>query len=189
AGPVADGLAWLCSLRERRHRVAVITLTVPDAVEIRIAAVDCEADDHLIHPVDARELLARCRALIRPPRLPPCEDVVSWGELSVDSRKREVRHGVAPIDLTPREWSILEFLMEHAGTAVSKDRLVHAVASRDERLAPNAIEVYVSRLRAKLAGTGARISTLRGLGYRLEQPAEAERGRVPAEEQPRDPLP
>lgn len=182
AEPVREGLAWLRSLRERGHRVGVITLTVPDAVEIRIAAVDSDADDHLIHPVDARELLARCRALVRPPKVAPCEGVVSWGELSIDNRKRVVRHGAAPIDLTPREWSILEFLMEHAGTPVSKERLVRAVASRDEKLAPNAIEVYVSRLRAKLAGTGARISTLRGLGYRLEQPDEAQRARAPAEE-------
>ena len=77
-----------------------------------------------------------------------------------------------PIDLTPREWSILEFLVMHAGAAVTKDRLLRAIAGWDEKLAPNAIEVYVSRLRGKLSGTGARISTVRGVGYRLEQPAE-----------------
>lgn len=170
----ADELAWLRSLRERRIRLGVITLSALDAVDTRIAAVEAGADDHLIRPVDARELVARCQALLRRQGGAAWRaDVVVCGELVVDSRRREVRHGSVPIDLTPREWSILEFLVMHAGAAVTKDRLLRAIAGWDEKLAPNAIEVYVSRLRGKLAGTGARISTVRGVGYRLEQPAEA----------------
>ena len=172
-GQAADELAWLRSLRERRIRLGVITLSALDAVETRIAAVEAGADDHLIRPVDPRELVARCQALLRRQGGAALRtDVVVCGELVVDSRRREVRHGSVPIDLTPREWSILEFLVMHAGAAVTKDRLLRAIAGWDEKLAPNAIEVYVSRLRGKLSGTGARISTVRGGGYRLEQPAE-----------------
>jgi DNA-binding response OmpR family regulator len=168
----SDSLVWLRGLRERRIRVGVITLTALDEVDARIAAVECGSDDHLVKPVDPRELLVRCRALLRRQGTGPRSEVVSCGELSIDSRKREVRHGSVPIDLTPREWSILEFLVQHAGTAVAKDRLLRAISGWDESLAPNAIEVYVSRLRGKLAGTGARISTVRGVGYRLEQPED-----------------
>lgn len=168
-----DEIAWLRSLRERRIRVAVATLTPFDAVVTRIAAIEAGADEHLVCPVDPRELLARCEAVLRRQGVAGVRaDVVMCGELVVDSRRREVRHGSVPIDLTPREWSILEFLVAHAGSAVTKDRLLRAIAGWDEQLAPNAIEVYVSRLRSKLSDTGARISTVRGVGYRFEQPAQ-----------------
>jgi DNA-binding response OmpR family regulator len=170
--PAAEALAWLRTLRERRIRLGVITVTSLDEVETRIAAVECGADDHLVRPVDPREVAARCQAMLRRHGGALRSEVVSCGELVIDSRKREVRHGSVPIDLTPREWSILEFLVLHVGTAVTKDRLLRAIAGWDEHLAPNAIEVYVSRLRGKLAGTGTRISTVRGVGYRLEQPEE-----------------
>jgi len=167
------GLEWLRGLRQRRVRLPVLILTDRDAVDTRIAALDAGADDHLETPFEPRELVARCRGLVRRNGSGSRSDVVTCGELVVDSRKREVRHGSVPVDLTPREWSILEFLVLNAGTAVTKERLLRAITGFDERLAPNAIEVYVSRLRSKLSGTGARISTLRGVGYRLEQPEES----------------
>jgi len=166
------GLEWLRGLRQRRVRLPVLILTDRDAVATRIAAIDAGADDHLETPFEPRELVARCRGLVRRNGSASRSDVVTCGELVVDSRKREVRHGSVPVDLTPREWSILEYLVLNAGTAVTKERLLRAITGFDERLAPNAIEVYVSRLRSKLSGTGARISTLRGVGYRLEQPDE-----------------
>ncbi|HLS57949.1 MAG TPA: response regulator transcription factor [Zeimonas sp.] len=167
------GLEWLRGLRQRRVRLPVLILTDRDAVDTRIAALDAGADDHLETPFEPRELVARCRGLVRRNGSGSRSDVVTCGELVVDSRKREVRHGSVPVDLTPREWSILEYLVLNAGTAVTKERLLRAITGFDERLAPNAIEVYVSRLRSKLSGTGARISTLRGVGYRLEQPEES----------------
>ncbi len=168
-----SGLEWLRGLRQQRVRLPVLILSASEAAETRIAAIDAGADDHLNVPFDARELVARARALVRHNGSAPRGDVITCGELVIDSRKREVRHGSVPIDLTPREWSILEYLVLHAGTAVTKERLLRAIAGWDEQLAPNAIEVYVSRLRSKLAGTGAHISTLRGIGYRLEQPEES----------------
>jgi len=167
------GLEWLRGLRQRRVRLPVLIVTDAGAADTRIAAIDAGADDHLDAPFDPRALVARCRALVRRNGGTSRGDVVTCGELVIDSRKREVRHGSVPVDLTPREWSILEYLVLNAGTAVTKERLLRAITGFEEQLAPNAIEVYVSRLRTKLAGTGARISTLRGVGYRLEQPEES----------------
>ncbi len=167
----ADGtLEWLRNLRKRSVRVPALIVTGADEVDVRIAALEAGANDYLAGEFDPRELVARCTALVRRRDEMGGADVVFCGELVVDSRKREVRHGATPIDLTPREWSIFEQLVRHAGTPVTKEDLMQAITGFDERLAPNAIEVYVSRLRAKLAGTGARISTLRGIGYRLENP-------------------
>ena len=168
-----SGLDWLRGLRQRRVRLPVLIVTDAGDADTRIAAIDAGADDHLDAPFDPRELVARCRALVRRNGGTSRADVVTCGELVIDSRKREVRHGSVPVDLTPREWSILEYLVLNAGTAVTKERLLRAITGFEERLAPNAIEVYVSRLRTKLAGTGARISTLRGVGYRLEQPEKS----------------
>jgi len=165
----ADEIAWLRSLRERRVRAGIATLSALCAVDARIAAVEAGADDHLVRPCDPRELVSRCQALLhRQLGGAARADVTVCGELVVDGRRREVRHGSMPIDLTPREWAIFEFLVAQAGSTVPKDRLLRELSGWEERLAPNAIEVYVSRLRAKLAGTGARISTVRGVGYRLE---------------------
>lgn len=166
------GLEWLRALRQRRVWLPVLVLTDRAAVDARIAAIAGGADDHLEAPFEPRELVARCLGLARRNGGANRSDVVTCGELVIDSRKREVRHGSVPVDLTPREWSILEYLVLNAGTAVTKERLLRAITTFDEQLAPNAIEVYVSRLRTKLSGTGSRISTLRGVGYRLEQPEE-----------------
>ncbi len=169
-GDPRPALDWLRALRQRRVRLPVLVLSRGEDVDARIQAIDAGADDHLEVPYDARELVARCAALTRRNGNALRADVVACGELVVDSRKREVRHGSVPIDLTPREWSILEQLVLNVGTSVTKEHLLRAITGFDEHIAPNAIEVYVSRLRSKLAGTGARISTLRGIGYRLEEP-------------------
>ncbi|MCO5102312.1 MAG: response regulator transcription factor [Burkholderiaceae bacterium] len=166
-------LEWLRNVRDRGIRVPALILTRAEDVDARIAALDAGASDYLAGDFEPRELVARSAALVRLRQEAGAGDVVFCGELVVDSRKREVRCGSMPIDLTPREWSIFEQLVQHAGTPVAKEELMRTITGEDERLAPNAIEVYVSRLRGKLAGTGARISTLRGIGYRLENPQPA----------------
>ncbi len=170
-GEAVAELAWLRGLRDRRPPVSVLTQTAPEAAEARIAAISSGAHDHVVLPVDPRELVARCHALARRVSELPRAETVQLGEIVIDGRRREVRYGSMPIDLTPREWAIFEYLVSNAGTAVPKERLLRSVAGWDEKLAMNAIEVYVSRLRGKLSGTGARIQTIRGVGYRLEPPA------------------
>ena len=85
----------------------------------------------------------------------------------MDASRRELHSRAGLIELTPREWSIMEYLMLHANTVVSKDKLLQAISGWDDNLGPNAIEVYISRLRGKLEGAGVLIRTVRGVGYRL----------------------
>ncbi len=176
--PGADGLSWLRRLRESGNapgRVPVLILTARDGIDDRIDGLNLGADDYMVKPFELRELVARVRALIRRTGAPVAE-ATRFGDLVLDAARRELRHDATSIDLTPREWSILEYLSLHLGAVVSKEKLLHAISGWDDSLGSNAIEVYVSRLRGKLEGTGATIRTVRGVGYRLEECARIEAG-------------
>lgn len=170
--PGMTGLEWLRRLRlrgeEEQSRIPVLILTARDGLDDRVDGLNLGADDYMIKPVELRELVARCRALIRRTGSTASE-VVRFGSLEIDSGKRQLRNGDQYLELTPREWSILEYLVVHANSVVGKDKLLQAISGWDDNLAPNAIEVYVSRLRAKLEHTGVRIRTVRGVGYRIEE--------------------
>lgn len=169
--PGASGLDWLRRLRrgsDAGSRVPVLILTARDGLEDRIDGLNLGADDYMVKPFELRELEARCRALIRRTGAPVAE-ARRCGDLTLDGARRELLQGNRVIDLTPREWSIIEYLMLHVGTVVSKDKLLQAISGWDDSLGPNAIEVYVSRLRAKLDGSRVLIRTVRGVGYRLEE--------------------
>ena len=170
--PGISGLEWLRRLRLRsgdQARVPVLVLTARDGIEDRVDGLNLGADDYMVKPVELRELVARSRALIRRTGTVTSE-VGRFGSLTIDSARRELRSGDQPIELTPREWSILEYLVLHANSVVSKEKLLQAISGWDDNLAPNAIEVYVSRLRGKLDHTDVRIRTVRGVGYRIEEP-------------------
>ena len=169
--PGVSGLEWLRRLRARagsERRVPVLILTARDGVDDRVDGLNLGADDYIVKPFELRELVARCRALIRRTGAPVAE-ATRIGDLVMDAARRELSHRGQPIDLTPREWSILEYLMLHEDSVVSKDKLLQAISGWDDSLGPNAIEVYVSRLRGKLEGTQVMIRTVRGVGYRLEE--------------------
>jgi len=169
--PGMSGIEWLRRLRARagsEHRVPVLILTARDGIEDRVDGLNLGADDYIVKPFELRELVARCRALIRRTGAPVAE-AARIGDLVMDAARRELSHRGRPIDLTPREWSILEYLMLHEDSVVSKDKLLQAISGWDDSLGPNAIEVYVSRLRGKLEGTQVMIRTVRGVGYRLEE--------------------
>lgn len=171
--PGASGLEWLRRMRRRSGggaRTPVLVLTARDGLDDRVDGLNLGADDYMVKPFELRELEARCRALIRRTGA-PVDEASRVGDLTLDATRRELRHGSALIELTPREWSIMEYLMLHSGTVVSKDKLLQAITGWDDTLAPNAIEVYVSRLRGKLEGTTVSIRTIRGIGYRLEERA------------------
>ncbi|MEA3097754.1 response regulator transcription factor, partial [Caballeronia mineralivorans] len=129
------------------------------------------ADDFLSKPFEAAELAARCRALMRRSH-GANSGVVKLNRMSVDLVGKRLRIDDAEVELTAREWSVLECLVRRMGLIVSKDRLQQAVASPDHDITPNAVEVHISRLRAKL-GTAAIVRSLRGLGYRLEEAKSA----------------
>jgi DNA-binding response OmpR family regulator len=164
--PGQDGLALVRDLRRRGRNLPVLMLTARDGLPDRVSALDLGADDYLTKPFHVAELLARCRALVRRAN-GVASTRLTFAGLTLDLARKEVAKDGVPLDLTRREWSILECLVLNAGHVVSKERLLSAIASWSEELTPNAIEVYVSRLRAKL-GDAAVIRVVRGLGYRLD---------------------
>jgi two-component system OmpR family response regulator len=170
--PGMDGFELLRRLRRAEHYVPVIVVTARDAVSDRVRGLDLGADDYLVKPFAFEELAARIRALIRRGHK-PTSPTLAFGQLTLDLVSRTARVGSEPVDLTAREWAIVELFVTQPGVALAKDRIVQSLSSWDDRLSPNAVEVYVSRLRAKLEPTGLRIRTVRGFGYLLETPREA----------------
>lgn len=166
--PRLSGMQVLARARAARNAVPVLILTARDGIDDRVDGLNLGADDYIVKPFELRELVARCRALIRRTGAPVAE-ATRVGELRMDASRRELSHRGRTIDLTPREWSIMEYLVLHADSVVPKDKLLQAISGWDDNLGANAIEVYVSRLRGKLEGTGVMIRTVRGVGYRLEE--------------------
>ncbi len=148
----------------------ILILTARDTLEDKVRALDLGADDYLMKPFELAELTARCKALVRRANLAP-NGTVRMGRIHFDFAGHQLRVDDAEVELTHREWLVLEMLALSAGQLVSKERLLQAVAGWELELTANAVEVYVSRLRAKL-GDAARIRAVRGLGYRLEEAAE-----------------
>jgi DNA-binding response OmpR family regulator len=168
--PRVDGLQLVRSLRARRQSLPLMMLTARDRLSDRVAALDLGADDYLTKPFHVDELVARCRALIRRAHA-VASSTLDLGRLRLDlAQKRLFADGQA-LELTPREWSVLECLVLSAGRLVTKDRLLSAVSDWTDDLTPNAVEVYVSLVRAKL-GDAAQIRTVRGLGYQILEPGK-----------------
>jgi len=167
--PGQDGLSLVRRLRGRGAMQPVLILTARDTLAIKVEALNLGADDFLLKPFEQEELIARCRALIRRANLYAGEQV-NLGRMRLDVAGRMLRIDETVVDLTGREWLVLECLAMNAGRVVSKERLQQAIATFDQALTPNAVEVYVSRVRAKL-GDAAVIRTVRGLGYRLDDPS------------------
>lgn len=172
--PGADGLELVRRSRRTGLRIPILILTARDTLAVKVEALDLGADDFLMKPFEQAELAARCRALVRRAHLADHGEL-RLGRLRIDITGRQLRVDEAPVELTAREWLVLERLALSAGRIVSKERLQEAVASWEQAVTPNAVEVYVSRVRAKLADA-AHIRTIRGLGYRLEEPQPAAGG-------------
>jgi two-component system OmpR family response regulator len=166
--PGMDGFELLRRLRRSEHYVPVIVVTARDAVTDRVRGLDLGADDYLVKPFAFE---ARVRALIRRGRT-PTSPRIAYGPFVLDLVSREARVNGEPIELTAREWALMELFVTQPGVALSKDRIVQSLSSWDEKLSHNAIEVYVSRLRTKLEPAGVHIRTVRGFGYLLEAPRE-----------------
>jgi two-component system OmpR family response regulator len=164
--PDIDGFEVLRRLRLRHGAAKVLVLTARDAVEDRVHGLDLGADDYLTKPFSVTEFEARVRALLRRASLPV--GAVSVGRLTVDVEAKRISINTTPIDLTVREWALLELFMARPGRVLSKEQIAQQLADYDAQLTPNAIEVYVSRLRAKIEAAGVRIRTVRGFGYLWE---------------------
>ena len=164
--PGMDGFEVLRRLRARSERVPVLLLTARDAVDDRVHGLDLGADDYVAKPFAMSELAARVRALIRRSQAQAGPRVVH-GPLLLDTVARRAFLNGKPLELSGREWAVLEVLLARVERVVSKDAIIQAVANWGDELSLNAIEVYVSRLRAKLEPAGIRIRTVRGFGYML----------------------
>jgi DNA-binding response OmpR family regulator len=165
--PDIDGLEVLQTLRRHGNTTPIIILTARDAVFDRITGLDRGADDYLTKPFHPRELESRLRALIRRSQ-GSADSVLRVGDLSLDRSTRVVELKQAVLDLRRREFAVLETLMGRPGKVVTKQCLNSEVFNFSDAVAPNALEVYVGRLRRKLSPHGPTIRTVRGLGYMLE---------------------
>lgn len=165
--PGLSGLEVLRRLRQRGSRTPILILTARDTVQDRVSGLDAGADDYLLKPFEPSELLARLRALLRRAQGDP-SPVVTVGSLVIDRSLGTATVNGRAIELRRREWAVLERLVARPGKLVSKERLTSEVFGFDEPVAPNAVEVYVARLRKKLEPDGPHIRTLRGLGYLLD---------------------
>lgn len=164
--PGIDGFEVVRRLRARGAATPVLLLTARDAVEDRVRGLELGADDYLVKPFAMPELVARVRALAR--RHAPKPQVLALGGLTLDSVTRRARVGERALDLSAREWAVLEYLLQHAARVVSKQQIIDAILPFGDDMTLNAVEVYISRLRLKLADAGIAIRTIRGFGYMLE---------------------
>jgi two-component system OmpR family response regulator len=169
--PKLSGLEVLRRLRARNSRVPVLMLTALDSVTDRVRGLDAGADDYLAKPFQLAELQARARALTRR-GLSGGPALMKHGSLIFDHVGRVAELFGERLELSARELSLLELLLQRAGRLVPKDQLVEHLCEWGEEVSANAIEVYVHRLRKKLAPGGVRISTVRGVGYCLEAPTD-----------------
>jgi two-component system OmpR family response regulator len=166
--PKKSGLDVLKRLRGRDSRLPVLILTASDGVSDRVRGLDAGADDYLAKPFDLAELEARVRALARR-GMAGSPTLLRHGALAYDQVGRVARLHGEPLELSARELNLLEILLQRTGRLVSKEQLVSHLCEWGEEVSPNAIEVYVHRLRKKLEPGGVRIVTVRGLGYSLEK--------------------
>jgi len=166
--PGLDGLAVCRSLRDAGQRTPILLLTARDAVADRVAGLDSGADDYLPKPFAIEELLARVRALGRRAE-GGTGDFLTAADLVLDLARHEARRGERLVELTAREFRLLELLMRNAGRVLTKDQLLDRVWGRDSEAGPNAVETYIHYLREKIDRDTDRplIRTVRGVGYAL----------------------
>jgi DNA-binding response OmpR family regulator len=166
--PGMDGERVLQQIRQRGIKTPVVMLTARDKPRDKVRSLDTGADDYLTKPFDVEELLARLRAVLR--RVEP-EEVLRVGDLELNLTTRQVRRGARRIDLTAREYDLLEFLARNARRVLPRDLLLDRVWRETPEADPNVVDVYVGYLRKKidLPGEPRLIQTVRGVGFTLRE--------------------
>jgi len=170
--PGRNGIEVLSALRKRGLQIPVLLLTAKDAVEDRVLGLDAGADDYLVKPFAFPELLARIRALLRRGK-PDLPSILKAGDLEIDLSNRGVARNGARLDLTPREFDLLEYLMRNQGRVVSREMLARDIWKETARHTPldNVIDVHMARLRRKVDEPFERklVQTVRGVGFMLRE--------------------
>lgn len=171
--PGKDGLQVCRDLRRRRIHTPILLLTARDSVDDRIQGLDCGADDYLVKPFAMGELLARLRALLRR-QSPYTSGRLEMGDLVVDPATHTVERDGHPIDLTPKEFALLEYLLYHPNQVITRELIEQHIWNYDFECESNVIDVYVRRLRRKIDDPFATklLTTVRGVGYRLQPPSK-----------------
>jgi DNA-binding response OmpR family regulator len=169
--PSKDGIEVCHELRAKRVNTPILMLTAKDTVEDRVRGLDTGADDYLVKPFAFNELLARVRALLRREGMPKSPEL-RVGELALNTLTRQVWRGRRLIELTTKEYVILEYLMRHPNAVVTRTMIEEHAWDYDFDSMSNLVDVYVRRLRRKIDNEGqdSLIETLRGAGYRLKSP-------------------
>jgi two-component system, OmpR family, response regulator len=165
--PGIDGFEVVRRLRARGSSLPVLLLTARDDVQDRVRGLEIGADDYLVKPFAAPELVARLKALVRRGNPRPVD--LQMGGLQLDPFARRATVDGQVIELSAREWAVLEYLLQNVSRVVSKQQIIDAILPWGEEVTLNAVEVYVSRIRSKIASAGISIKTIRGFGYMLEQ--------------------
>ena len=167
--PGIDGFEVLARLRSTGAHLPVLLLTARDAIQDRVHGLELGADDYLVKPFATLELVARLRALVRRGAPRPVE--LQIGSLILNTTTKRASVNAQPIELSLREWAVLEYLMQQAARVVSKQQIIDAILPWGEEVTLNAVEVYISRIRLKIADANIVIRTIRGFGYMLEKAA------------------
>lgn len=169
--PDIDGLSLLEKVRNRKSSPPVLILSARDAVDDRVKGLELGADDYLVKPFAFVELLARVRALLR--RGTPTPERLQVGELTLDCIRRKVMRGAEAIELAPKEFSILEYMMRNQGRPLSRTMIVEHVWDVEYDGLTNIVDVYIRHLRSKIDDKypAKMIQTVRGVGYMLEAPS------------------
>jgi len=169
--PKKDGIQVCRELRARRINTPIMMLTARDAVEDRVRGLDAGADDYMVKPFSFSELLARVRALLRREAMTKSPEI-ALGDLVLNTLTRQVRRGHRTIDLTTKEYVILEYFMRHPNAVVTRTTLEEHAWDYDFDSMSNLVDVYIRRLRRKLDDKDEEslLQTVRGAGYRLRVP-------------------
>lgn len=162
--PGRDGLSIIEELRRGRNAIPILVVTARAEIDDKVSLLDRGADDYLVKPFDLRELDARLRAVLRRPS-GRTTSLMEFGDTVVDLAGHSVSVSGQAVELSRREFRLLEILLARMGAVVPKERLMSQLFSFDEAVSVNALELYVSRLRRKLEGAALEIATVRGVGY------------------------
>lgn len=164
-----DGIGIVRAIRQEKNHTPVLLLTAKGAIPARVAGLNAGADDYLVKPFSLQELLARVRALLRRP-IEVKPTVLTVGDLSLNPYTFEVIRGGKNIELTSKEFTLLEFLMRNQGRPNNKDQIIAHVWDYDADILPNTVEVYIKYLRQKVDDPFKKplLHTIRGFGYKVE---------------------